>query len=52
MALLSAASAFFGVVFFLEDAVPEAAAACEAEASASAFFFFLAFAAAVESLLV
>ena len=52
MALLSAASAFFGVIFFLEDAAFEFDAAFEAEASASAFFFFLAFAAAVESLLV
>ncbi len=38
VALLSAASAFFEVLFF-EDAVPASGASCEAEASATAFFF-------------
>jgi len=46
----SAASAFFDVLFFLEDAVPELDAACEPEASASVFFFFLLFLAASASL--
>lgn len=41
VALLSAVSAFFGVVFFFVDAVLESGAACELEAPASAFFFFV-----------
>jgi len=41
VALLSVASAFFGVVIFFEDAVPESGAACELEAPASALFFFV-----------
>ena len=40
-ALLSAASAFFDVLFFLEDALPVSDAAWEPAASASVFFFFL-----------
>lgn len=48
VALLPAASAFFGVVFFFADAVPESGAACELEALASAFFFFLLFVAVLE----
>jgi hypothetical protein len=48
VALLSAASAFFGVVFFFVDAVPESGGACELEAAASAFFFFLPFVAVLE----
>jgi hypothetical protein len=48
VALLSAASAFFGVVFFFVEAVLESGAACELEAAASAFFFFLLFVAVLE----
>jgi hypothetical protein len=51
-ALLSAVSAFFDVLFFLDDAVPDSAAACELEASASGFFFFLLFVAVLASLWV
>lgn len=51
VALLSAASAFFDVDFFFEDAVFESVAAFELEAAASDFFFLL-FAAALESLLL
>jgi hypothetical protein len=40
-ALLSAASAFSDVLFFLEDALSESDAAWEPEASAFVFFFFL-----------
>jgi len=42
-ALLSATSAFFDVLFFLEDTAPESDAAWTPEASASVFFFFLFF---------
>jgi hypothetical protein len=49
VALLSAAAAFFGVVFFFEDATPVSDATFELEASASAFFFLL-FLVALESL--
>jgi hypothetical protein len=49
VALLSAAPAFFVVLFFVEVAVAESDAACEPEAPASVFFFFLAFAAVLES---
>lgn len=50
VAVLSAASAFFDVLFFLVDAVFESGAACEAEASEVAFFFLAAFFAALASL--
>jgi hypothetical protein len=49
-ALLSAASAFFDVLFFLEVAVAESDAAGEPAASEAAFFFFLLFVAVPESL--
>jgi hypothetical protein len=49
-ALLSAASAFFDVLFFLEVAVAESDAAWEPAASEAAFFFFLLFVAVPESL--
>ena len=52
VALFSATSAFFEVLFFFKDAVPASGAACEAEASATACFFFLSFLAVLESLLV
>jgi hypothetical protein len=48
VALLSAASVFFGVVFFFVDAVPESGAACELEAPVSAFFFFVLLATLLE----
>jgi hypothetical protein len=47
--LLSAATAFFVVLFFVEVAEAESDDACEPEAPASVFFFFLAFAAVLES---
>jgi len=48
VAFLSAASAFFGEVFFFAGAVPESGVACAPEAPASAFFFFLLFVAVLE----
>jgi hypothetical protein len=48
VALLSAASVFFGVVFFFVDAVPESGAACELEAPVSTFFFFVLLATVLE----
>ena len=50
VALLSAASPFFDVLFFFRDAVPESDAAFEPEVPASAFMFFLPFLAELESL--